>query len=148
MLPSVCKPNICVSHWQFIVQVHKQENPTALHIYYQQLGLSEEISATVEKSARSSITDGKEPEIKDAGSQAGRQVGRQEGRKDKTRQKSCKNIWSKLWGSISTHLHLQYDLVICNFTHLWRLQSEVVAISYYLGCKSKILTGNLNYSYE
>lgn len=59
MLPSMHKPNICISHWQFIVQVHKQENPTALYIYFQQLGLQEEIGATVEKSSRGSITDGK-----------------------------------------------------------------------------------------
>lgn len=50
--------------------------------------------------------------------------------------KSC----CKLPGNISTNLHLQYLLLICNFTQIWRLQNEVVPIVYYPGCKSKILT--------
>lgn len=47
------------SHNQFIVQVQKQESPTVLYIYFQQLRLQEEISATVEERARGSITEGK-----------------------------------------------------------------------------------------
>lgn len=52
------------SHKQFIVQVQKQESPTAVYIYFQQLGLQEEISATVEENARGSSTEGKMPKNK------------------------------------------------------------------------------------
>lgn len=52
------------SHKQFFVQAQKQESPTAVYIYFEQLGLQEELSATVEESARGSITEGKMPKNK------------------------------------------------------------------------------------
>lgn len=45
-------------HKQLIVQLQKQESSTAVSIYSQQLGKEEEISVTVEKSARGSIIEG------------------------------------------------------------------------------------------
>jgi len=51
-------------HKQFIIQVQKQESPTAVYIYFQQLGLQEEISAIVQEGARGSITEGKMPKNK------------------------------------------------------------------------------------
>lgn len=52
------------SHKQVFVQAQKQESPTAVYIYFEQLGLQEERSATIEESARGSITEGKMPKNK------------------------------------------------------------------------------------